>query len=119
MLDRFYLLSRFLFVFQSIGSIFLKLPSLTTAIKRFVLGEGDSSTSELQLLSNNTFVVECEGVIFFNAGVMSEKSLFQELHDMSLELGLPVDTILVSSQETCRICFKPLVLENKVHSTLG
>ena len=34
---------------------------------------------------------------------------------MSLELGQPLATVLVSSQETCRICSKALVFESKVH----
>ena len=49
-----------------------------------------------------------------NASVISEKMLFQELHDISLELGQPLVTVLVSSQETCRICCKTLIVENKV-----
>ena len=114
LLNRYDLVSRIFFVLQSIGSIFLKIPVFTTAVKRFVHGKGNSAASDLPLLSNESFVAECEGILYLNGSMMSEKILFQELHDMSLELGQPLATVLVSSQETCRICGKTLVLENKV-----
>ena len=113
--DRYDLVSRLFFVFQSIGSIFLEIPVFTIAIKRFVLGKGNSAESNLQLLPNGSFVAECEGVAYLKGSVISEKILFQELHDISLELGQPLGTVLVSSQETCRICCNTLVLEKKVH----
>ena len=75
-LERIDLVSRLFFVFQTIGCIFLKIPVLT-AIKRFVLGKGNSGASEFQLVSNETFVAECQGVLFLNGSVMSEKLLFQ------------------------------------------
>ena len=76
-LERIDLVSRLFFVFQTIGCIFLKIPVLTTAIKRFVLGKGNSGASEFQLVSNETFVAECQGVLFLNGSVMSKKLLFQ------------------------------------------
>ena len=115
LLDRFDLVSRLFFVFQSIGSIFLKIPVFTTAIKRFVLGNSNSAASDLELLLNDRFVAECEGLMYLKGVLISEKILFKELHDMSLELGQPLATVLVSSQETCRICSKALVVESKVH----
>ena len=48
LLDRYDLVSRLVFVFQSIGSIFLKIPVFTTAVKRFVLGKSSSAASDLQ-----------------------------------------------------------------------
>ena len=114
--DRFDLVSRLFFVFQSIGSIFLKIPVFTTAIKRFVLGNSNSAAGDLEfILPNDRFVAECEGVLYLKGFLISEKILFKELHDMSLELGQPLATVLVSSQETCRICSKALVVESKVH----
>ena len=115
LLDRFDSVSRLFFVFQSIGSIFLKIPVFTTAIKRFVLGNSNSAASDLELLPNDRFVAECEGLMYLKGVLISEKILFKELHDMSLELGQPLATVLVSSQETCRICSKALVVESKVH----
>ena len=115
LLDRFDLVSRLFFVFQSIGSIFLKIPVFTTAIKRFVLGNSNSAANDLELLPNDRFVAECEGLMYLKGVLISEKILFKELHDMSLELGQPLATVLVSSQETCRICSKALVVESKVH----
>ena len=114
LLDRYDLVSRLFFVFQSIGSIFLKIPVFTTAINRFVLGKGNSAESNLQLLPNESFVAECEGLAYLKGTLTSEKILFQELHDISLELGQPLATVLVSSQETCQICCKTLVLDTKV-----
>ena len=93
----------------------MEIPVFTTAIKRFVLGKGNSAESNLQLLPNDSFVAECEGLAYLKGSVISEKILFQELHDISLELGQPLGTVLVSSQETCRICCNTLVLEKKVH----
>ena len=114
--DRFDLVSRLFFVFQSIGSIFLKIPVFTTAIKRFVLGNSNSAAGDLEfILPNDRFVAECEGLLYLKGFLISEKILFKELHDMSLELGQPLATVLVSSQETCRICSKALVVESKVH----
>ena len=115
LLDRYDLVSRLFFVFQSIGSIFVRIPVFTTAIKRFVLAKSNSTASDLQLLPNESFVAECEGLAYLKGSVVSEKILFQELHDISLELGQPLATVLVSSQETCRICGKTLVVESKVH----
>ena len=114
--DRFDLVSRLFFVFQSIGSIFLKIPVFTTAVKLFVLGNSNSPVGDLEfILPNNRFVAECEGLLYLKGFLISEKILFKELHDMSLELGQPLATVLVSSQETCRICSKALVVESKVH----
>ena len=114
LLDRYDLVSRLFFVFQSIGSIFLKFPVFTTAINWFVLGKGNSAESNLQLLPNESFVAECEGLAYLKGTLTSEKILFQELHDISLELGQPLAAVLVSSQETCQICCKTLVLDTKV-----
>ena len=60
LLDRYDLVSKLLFVFQSIGSIFFKIPVFTTAIKRFVLGKSSSAASDIQLFSIESFVAECE-----------------------------------------------------------
>ena len=85
--DRYDLVSRLFFVFQSIGSIFLEIPVFTTAIKGLVLGKGNSAESNLQLLPNDSIVAECEGLAYLKGSVISQKILFQEFHDISLDLG--------------------------------
>ena len=80
--DRFDLVSRLFFVFQSIGSIFLKIPVFTTAIKRFVLGNSNSAAGDLEFIR---FVAECEGLLYLKGFLISEKILFKELHDPHLK----------------------------------
>ena len=75
LLDRFDLVSNLFFVFQSIGSVFLKIPIFITAIKRFVFGNSISAASDLELLPNDCFVAECEGLVYLKGFLTSEKIL--------------------------------------------
>ena len=101
-------MSRLFFVLQSIGSIFLEIPVFTTAIKRFVLGKGNSAESNLQFLPNDSFVAECKGLAYLKGSIISEKILFQELHDISLEVGQPLGTVLVSNMELYMMHFQKI-----------
>lgn len=113
-LERHDFLSRLVFVFQTIGSSFLKASHLTTIVKRFVFKEDECIVGK-ELVLTETFAAECEGLIYLNKSILSsEKKLFQEFHDLSLISGQPMATVLVSSQEVCRICNKTLSVKSKI-----
>ena len=85
LLDRFDLVSRLFFVFQSIGSIFLKIPIFITAIKRFVFENSISEASDLELLPNDSFVAECEGLVYL-------KGFLNKTNTINKHSGVPVQT---------------------------
>ena len=44
-----------------------------------------------------------------------DTEVFKSFHDLSANCGIPIATILVSKQENCRICEKPLLLDPNTH----
>lgn len=64
MLDRYDFVSRLFFVFHSIGSILLKVPFLTTVVKRFVINKEKESVAGKELPSTESFFAECKGLIY-------------------------------------------------------
>ena len=44
----------------------------------------------------------------------SDREIFRDFHDFSLNCGKPIATVLSSSREICRKCGKKLAFENKV-----
>ena len=91
-----------------------------SVIKRFVRRENPER--ELQLKKRKFSDTSGEKDSMFVAETASLLDLFPELskegtevfktsfHDFSVNCGIPIEAILVSKQENCRMCKKPLLL---------
>ena len=107
------------------GVRFVGISSFASVFKRFVRRENPER--ELQLKNKKFSDTSGEDDSMFVAETESLLDLFPELskedtevfktsfHDFSVNCGIPIAAILVSKQENCRMCKKPLLLlDNKV-----
>ena len=44
--------------------------------------------------------------------------MFKSFHDFSVNCGIPIAMILVSKQENCLMCKKPLLLDPNTHAVV-
>ena len=103
-----------------VGVRFVSISSFASVIKRFERRENPER--ELQLKKKKFSDTSGEEVSMFVAETASLLDLFPELskegtemfktsfHDFSVNCGIPIAAILVSKQENCRMCKKPLLL---------
>ena len=62
------------------------------------------------------FVAETASLLDLFPEVSKEDTeVFKSFHDFSVNCGNPIATILVSKQENCRMCKKPLLLDPNTH----
>ena len=112
--------SRLLFVFKSIGDVFIRMVGLASVIEKFVWGERETEQVEKKVggeekAVSSCFVAETQNILHFYSSVLkSDRELFREFHDFSLKCGKPIATVLSSSRVNCRKCAKKLAFENKV-----
>ena len=112
--------SRLLFVFKSIGDVFIRMVGLASVIEKFVWGERETEQVEKkdggeEKAVSSCFVAETQNILhFYSAVLKSDREIFRKFHDFSLKCGKPIATILSSSRVNCRKCGKKLAFENKV-----
>ena len=113
-------LSRLLFVFKSIGDVFIRMLGISSVIEKFVWRK--SATEESHQTDcihekdvSSSFVAETENLFHFHPSLLkSDRELFRDFHDFSLQCGKPIATVLSSLRTICRKCGKKLAYENKV-----
>ena len=118
-------LFRLFHVINFVGVRFVSISSFASVIKRFVRRENPER--ELQLKKkkfsdtsgeeDSMFVAETENLLDLFPELRKEDTeVFKtSIHDFSVNCGIPIAAILVSKQENCRMCKKPLLLrDNKV-----
>ena len=117
-------LFRLLHVINFVGIRFLSISSFASVIKRYVWGEnpGTEPKAKKKNYSNisgnedSMFVAEVASLLDLFPEVSKEcTEMFKSLHDFSVNCGIPIGTILVSKQENCRLCGKPLLLDPNTH----
>ena len=113
-------LFRLFHVINFVGVRFVSISSFASVIKRFV--QRENPESELQLKKKKFSDTSGEEDSMFVAETASLLDLFPELskedtevfktpfRDFSANCGIPMAAILVSKQENCRMCKKPLLL---------
>ena len=111
--------SRLLFVFKSVGDIFLKMLGLVSVIEKFVWGESgpeevDKQDSMDEKGVSSSFVAETQNLLHFHPSLLkSDREFFRDFHDFTLKCGKPIATVLSSSRDLCRKCGRKLVFEKK------
>ena len=112
--------SRLIFVLKCIGDIFIRMLGLASVIEDFVLGKSatedvDKKDCSEDKVINSGFVTETQNLLHFHSSLLkSDRELFRDFHDFSLNCGKHIATVLRSSGEICRKCGKKLALEKKV-----
>ena len=112
--------SRLLFVFKSIGDVFIRMVGLASVIEKFVWGERETEQVEKKVggeekAVSSCFVAETQNILHFYSSVLkSDRELFREFHDFSLKCGKPIATVLSSSRVNCRKCGKKLAFDGAV-----
>ena len=111
--------SRLLFVFKSVGDIFLKMLGLASVIEKFVWGESapeevDKQDGMDEKSVSSIFVAETQNLLHFHPSLLkSDREFFRDFHDFTLKCGKPIATVLSSSRDLCRKCGRQLVFERK------
>ena len=116
--------SRLLFVFKSVGDIFIRMLEIASVIEKFVWRK--SATEEVHQKDcideeavSSSFVAETQNLFHFHPLLLKcEGELFHDFHDFSLKCGKPIATVLSSSRVICRKCGKKLASKNKVISVV-
>ena len=73
------------------------------------------SSEDKRQAVNSIFVTETQNLLHFHSSLLkSDRELFRDFHDFSLNCGKPIATVLNSSREICGKCGKKLAFENKV-----
>lgn len=112
--------SRLIFVFKCIGDIFIRMLGLSSVIEDFVFGKSatedvDTKDCSADKVISSGFVTETQNLLYFHSSLLkSDRELFRDFHDFSLNCGKPIATVLRSSREICRKCGKKLAFEKKV-----
>ena len=94
-LEDIYRSSRLLFVFKSIGDVFIKMVGLASVIEKFVWGERETEQVERkdrgeEKAISSCFVAETQNILHFYSLVLkSDRELFREFHDFSLKCAPP------------------------------
>ena len=109
-----------LFVFKSFGDIFIRMFGLPSVIEQFVLGK--SATEEVAKKDfsedkavSSIFVTETQSLLHFHSSLLtSDRELFRDFNDFSLNCGKYIATVLSSPREIRRKFGKKLAFENKV-----
>ena len=118
-LDDLMRLFRFLPVIHFIGTSFLKLCSFTSVVKRYVCGEKEQivlDEKRKQLDGNyKSFAREVEGFFYLFPEFGDVERGFPDFHNFSLNSAKPMATVLVSTQERCRMCGKALAVDPNTH----
>ena len=105
-------LFRLFHVINFVGVRFVSISSFASVIKRFVRRENPERElkkkfSDTSGEEDSIFVAETASLLDQFAGTEVFKTSF---HDFSVNCGIPIAAILVSKQENCRMCKKPLLL---------
>ena len=101
---------RLLFAFKSIGDIFIRMLGLASVIEKFVWGK--STTEEVASKDfsedkavSSIFITETQNLLHFHSSLLrSDREIFRDFHDFSLNCGKRIATVLSSSREICRKC---------------
>ena len=65
---------------------------------------------------DSMFVAETASLLdLFPELSKEDTEVFKSFHDFSANCGIPIATILLSKQENCRVCKKPLLLDPNTH----
>ena len=116
----YFLLFLLFHVINFVSVRFVTISSFPSIIKRFECRENPER--ELKLKKKKFSDTSGEEDSMFVAETASLLDLFPELskegtevfktsfHDFSVNCGIPIAAILVSKQENCRMCKKPLLL---------
>ena len=112
-------LFRFLSVIHFVGTSFLSLCSFTSVVKRYVCGEkehivGDGKRKQLDG-EDESFAREVEGFFYLFPEFGDVERGFPYFHNFSLNSGKPIATVLVSTQDRCRMCGKALAVDPNTH----
>ena len=109
----------FLSVIHFFGTSFLKLCSFTSVVKRYVCGEIDHivPAGKRKRLDgeDQSFAREVEGFLFLFPELGDVERGFIDFHNFSLNFGKPMATVLISTQEKCRMWGKALAVDPNFH----
>lgn len=112
-------LFRFLSVIHFVGNSFLKLCSFTSVVKKYVCGEKEQIVLDGKRKrmdgEDETFAREVEGFFYLFPEFGDVERGFSDFHNFSLNCGKPIATVLVSTQERCRMCGKALAVDPNIH----
>ena len=112
-------LFRFLSAIHFVGTSFLKLCCFTSVVKRYVCGEKEEIVVDGKRKrldgEDESFAREVEGVFYLFPGFRDVEHGFPDFHNFSLNSGKPLATILVTTQERCRMCGKALAVDPNTH----
>ena len=112
-------LSRLFYVFQLIGESFLAVSQFSSVVRLFVLNGPDSSVDDCEKgdeALDIKFVSEAKSLLYLHGSLVKNyKEKFLEFSDFSLNCGMPVGSVLMSSREVCRRCGCALFVDEKPH----
>ena len=98
---------RLLFVFKSIGDIFIRMLGLALVIEKFVWGkiameEVDKKDCINEKAASSSFMTETQNLLQCHLSLLkSDSKLFHDFHDFPLKCGTPIATVLSSSRVIC------------------
>jgi len=103
------------FVFHTVGDIFLNISNVAQIVRQYVYGEAETKgTTDV-----TTFIAEASTLLYLNPEVvMSKEHQFQQFHDFTIEKGIPMATILITTRKECRNCGKQLLLDKNSHPVI-
>ena len=109
----------FLSVVHFVGTSFLKLCCFTSGVKRYVCGEKEEIVVDGKRKrldgEDESFAREVEGFFYLFPGFRDVEHDFPDFHNFSVNSGKPLATILVTTQERCRMCGKALAVDPNTH----
>lgn len=116
-------LFRLFHVINIVGASVVSISAFASIIRKFVWG--DNPETEINSKKKETdsfneeesmFLAETDSLLDLFPEVRKGSSeVFKLFHNFSVSCGNPMATILVSKQETCRMCKKPLLLDPNTH----
>lgn len=117
-------LFRLFHVINIVGARVVSISTFASVIRKFVWGdnpENEVNSKKRKKTDSfdekeSMFVAETDSLLDLFPEIRKEGSeVFNSFHNFSVSCGNPMATILVTKQETCRMCKKPLLLDPNTH----
>ena len=109
----------FYLLFILLERVFLKLCCFTSVVKRYVCGEKEEIVVDGKRRrldgEDESIAREVEGFLYLFPGFGDVEHGFPDSDNFSLNSGKPLATILVTTQERCRMCGKALAVDPNTH----